>query len=65
MFDANLNQSNTHNYTCLTVRVKASVQSLLSIIMLQNMLNKPYRIGKVKFIFHDVTIQRLVTGCLC
>ena len=32
MFDANLSQSNTHNYTCLTVRVKATVQSLLSII---------------------------------
>ena len=31
-FDANLSQSNTHNYTCLTVRVKATVQSLLSII---------------------------------
>ena len=30
MFDANLSQSNTHNYACLTVRVKASVQSLLS-----------------------------------
>ena len=32
VFDANLKQSNTHNYTCLTVRVKATVQSLLSII---------------------------------
>ena len=32
VFDANLSQSNTHNYTCLTVRVKATVQSLLSII---------------------------------
>ena len=33
MFDAHLSQSNTeHNYTCLTVRVKATVQSLLSII---------------------------------
>ena len=32
MFDANLSQSNTHNYTCLTVRVKATVRSLLSII---------------------------------
>ena len=32
MFDANLGQSNTHNYNCLTVRVKATVQSLLSII---------------------------------
>ena len=30
--NANLSQSNTHNYTCLTVRVKATVQSLLSII---------------------------------
>ena len=27
VFDANLSQSNTHNYTCLTVRVKAIVQS--------------------------------------
>ena len=30
VFDANLSQSNTHNYTCLTVRVKSTVQSLLS-----------------------------------
>ena len=29
-FDASLSPSNTHNYTCLTVRVKATVQSLLS-----------------------------------
>ena len=41
MFDANLSQSNTHNYTCLTVRVKASVQSLLSIIILHILLIKP------------------------
>ena len=30
VFDANLGQSNTHNYTCLSVRVKITVQSLLS-----------------------------------
>ena len=32
VFDANLSQNSTHNYTCLTVRVKIMVQSLLSII---------------------------------
>ena len=39
-FDANLSQSNTHNYTCLTVRVKATVQSLLSIVHITTYLKQ-------------------------
>ena len=37
MFDANLSQSNTHNYTCLMARVKATVGVCYRAT---NMLNK-------------------------
>ena len=64
IFHANFTQVSFRSYTCL-MALETPVQSLLSIIILQNMLNKPPKklteSFKIKIGFHDVSIWRLVT----